>query len=143
MITVGPLLMIGLLLVGVNPAIACTSGEEAGGLVCDSDGKWVNSAGGNLYGDSRINPDANPLLNPDANPILNFEADPLLNVDADPRINPSADPDLMPGGDTSYTGSLNFGFTTEPLEATETEIEPVYVPSGSDEDSFEPPFSDE
>ena len=134
------LLLIGVFSLFAHPAISCTDGDEAGGLVCDADGKWVNSAGGNLYGDSRLNPDANPLLNPDANPTLNFEANPLLNAAADPLLNSAANPDLMPGGDPSYTGSLNSGLRPDPLEAPETAIEPVHGPSGDDQHSFDSTF---
>ena len=50
--------------------------------------QWVNERGGNIYGDSRINPDADPRINPDADPRINPDADPRINPDADPRINP-------------------------------------------------------
>jgi hypothetical protein len=29
----------------------------------DESGRWVNSKGGNIYGDSRVNSDANPRVN--------------------------------------------------------------------------------
>ena len=43
---------------------------------------YLNEAGGNLYGDS----DINPMADPDINPM------------ADPDINPCADPDISPMG---------------------------------------------
>ena len=45
----------------------------------DSSGKWLNSAGGNLYGNSNLNWEANPNLNWKANPNLNWKANPNLN----------------------------------------------------------------
>jgi hypothetical protein len=43
----------------------------------DEYGRWVNSAGGNIYGDSRWNPDADPNWNPNADPKWNSDADPM------------------------------------------------------------------
>ena len=45
-----------------------------------SEAQWQNSAGGNIYGDSRVNPNADPRINP--------MADPRINPNADTRINP-------------------------------------------------------
>ena len=53
----------------------------------DEYGRWVNSAGGNIYGDSRYNMDADPRYNMDADPRYNMDADPRYNMDADPRYN--------------------------------------------------------
>jgi hypothetical protein len=41
------------------------------GMTQDESGRWVNSAGGNIYGDSRYN----------------INADPRHNINADPRFN--------------------------------------------------------
>ena len=60
------------------------------------DGLWVNEAGGNLYGNSTLNPDANPNINPEANPIINPEANPIINPEANPDINPDANPLISP-----------------------------------------------
>ena len=38
----------------------------------DEYGRWVNSAGGNIYGDSRYNMDADPRYNMDADPRYNI-----------------------------------------------------------------------
>jgi len=56
--------------------------------------QYRNSEGGNLFGDS----DINPMADPDINPM----ADPDINPDADPDINPYADPDIAPMGDPNY-----------------------------------------
>jgi hypothetical protein len=66
----------------------------------DSEGRWVNSQGGNLYGDTRTNPNADPRINPYADPRMNQNADPRINPYADPRINPYADTRISPNGDT-------------------------------------------
>ena len=60
--------------------------------------QYLNEAGGNIYGDSRINPNANPLINPDANPRINPMANPRINPMANPRINPNANPSINPCG---------------------------------------------
>ena len=51
----------------------------------DEYGRWVNSAGGNIYGDSRWNPDADPNWNPNADPRWNPNADPNWNPNGDPN----------------------------------------------------------
>ena len=51
------------------------------GMTEDENGRWVNSAGGNIYGDSRVNPNSDPRVNPNA--------DPRVNPNADPRVSPS------------------------------------------------------
>jgi hypothetical protein len=48
----------------------------------DSMGRWVNDAGGNLYGDSLLNPNADPRINPYADPRINPNADPMINPNA-------------------------------------------------------------
>ena len=58
----------------------------------DSSGRWLNSEGGNIYGDSRYNIDADPRYNINADPRYNIDADPRYNIDADPRYNICADP---------------------------------------------------
>ncbi len=40
--------------------IISTNYVFAGGMYKDSEGRWVNEQGGNLYGDSRFNLDADP-----------------------------------------------------------------------------------
>jgi len=72
--------------------------ESYGKMHKNEFGSWVNEKGGNIYGDSLLNPDADPLLNPDADPLLNPDADPLLNLDADPQFNLDADPRFNPEG---------------------------------------------
>ena len=47
------------------------------GMYQDADGRWLNCAGGNLYGDSRYNLDADPNYN--------LNADPSYSRDGDPR----------------------------------------------------------
>lgn len=66
------------------------------GLYQDENGSWVNSRGGNIYGDSNINPNADPRVNPNADPRVNPNADPTVNPNADPTVNPYADPRLNP-----------------------------------------------
>ena len=58
----------------------------------DEYGRWVNSAGGNLYGDSMANQEANPMWNQDADPMWNSNVDPNWNPNADPKWNSDADP---------------------------------------------------
>ena len=36
-----------------------------------AEAQWRNSAGGNIYGDSLINPMADPMVNPNADPMVN------------------------------------------------------------------------
>jgi len=68
----------------------------------DDKGRWVNSKGGNIYGDSRFNPDADPRYNLNADPRFNLDADPRFNLDADPRFNLDADPRFSIEGDKRY-----------------------------------------
>ncbi|MDC0303120.1 hypothetical protein OAL13_00705 [bacterium] len=63
-----------------------------------SEAQWKNSAGGNIYGDSRVNPMADPRVNPMADPRVNPMADPRVNPMADPRVNPNADTRVNPCG---------------------------------------------
>lgn len=69
-----------------------STGASAEELRQDQYGRWVNSAGGNIYGDSMWNQEANPMWNQDADPRWNQEADPKWNPNADPKWNPNADP---------------------------------------------------
>jgi hypothetical protein len=39
----------------------------------DDQGRWVNEAGGNIYGDSRFNIDADPRFNIDADPSFSID----------------------------------------------------------------------
>jgi hypothetical protein len=71
-------------------------------MFMDSDGRWVNSEGGNIYGDSRFNLKADPRFNLRADPKFNLKADPRFNLDADPRFNLRANPDFSILGDTRY-----------------------------------------
>ncbi len=63
-------------------------------MFMDSEGRWVNSQGGNIYGDSRFNLNADPRYNLKADPRFNLQADPRFNLNADPRFNLKADPDF-------------------------------------------------
>jgi len=83
------------------PASACGEEEKvvhnnmvlaAGQMEQDSQGRWVNEAGGNVYGDSMANQEADPMWNQEADPMWNQDADPMWNQDADPNWNPKADP---------------------------------------------------
>ena len=65
--------------------IISTNYVFAGGMYKDSEGRWVNEQGGNLYGDSRFNLDADPRYNLDADPRYNLDADPNLSIDGDSR----------------------------------------------------------
>jgi hypothetical protein len=60
----------------------------------DDKGRWVNSKGGNIYGDSRFNLEADPGFN--------LNADPRYNLDADPKFNFEADPLFSIDGDKRY-----------------------------------------
>ena len=68
----------------------------------DDKGRWLNSEGGNIYGDSRFNIDADPRFNPSADPRFNIYADPRFNIDADPRFNIEANPNFSIDGDRRY-----------------------------------------
>ena len=57
----------------------------------DDKGRWVNSKGGNIYGDSRFNLDADPRFNLNADPKFNLDADPKFNFDADPKYSIDGD----------------------------------------------------
>jgi len=57
--------------VKVSPSpIETTSAAFEGLMPSQGNAKYVNEAGGNIYGDSRINWEANPALNHCANPSL-------------------------------------------------------------------------
>lgn len=75
--------------------ILCTTHVQSEQLMfIDKEGKWVNSQGGNIYGDSRYNLNADPRYNLNADPRYNLQADPRYNLNADPRFNIKADPDF-------------------------------------------------
>lgn len=82
--------------------LCMTSVQSEETMFMDSEGRWVNSQGGNIYGDSRFNLDADPRFNLNADPKFNLKADPRFNLDADPRFNLRADPDF------SIYGSMSF-----------------------------------
>ena len=68
----------------------------------DDKGRWLNSEGGNIYGDSRFNIDADPRFNLNADPRFNPYADPRFNPYADPRFNIEANPNFSIDGDVRY-----------------------------------------
>ena len=75
----------------------------------DENGVYVNEAGGNLFGNSRLNINADPRFNINADPRFNINADPRFNINADPRFNINADPSYSLYGDPRYdpdTGDL-------------------------------------
>ena len=75
--------------------ILCMTAVQSEELMfMDSEGRWVNSQGGNIYGDSRFNLNADPRYNLKADPRFNLQADPRFNLQADPRFNLKADPDF-------------------------------------------------
>ena len=81
-------ILLATILVGAFCAISVflSLGSEAiAQMRQDSSGRWVNSAGGNIYGDSRFNLDADPRFNLDADPRFNLDADPRFNLEGDPR----------------------------------------------------------
>ena len=73
------IIFFGLFILSNSKTIACE------GMHQDEYGRWVNCAGGNLYGDSRYNMDADPRYNMDADPRYNMDADPNYSLDGDPR----------------------------------------------------------
>ena len=56
-----------------------------GKMYKDEKGRWVNSKGGNIYGDSRFNLDADTRYNPNADPRFNLDADPRFSIDSHER----------------------------------------------------------
>ena len=66
----------------------CIANEK---MYKDDKGRWVNSKGGNIYGDSRFNLDADPRFNLNADPKFNLDADPKFNFDADPKYSIDGD----------------------------------------------------
>jgi hypothetical protein len=68
----------------------------------DDKSRWLNSEGGNIYGDSRFNPNADPRFNLNADPRFNIDADPKFNIDANPRFNIEANPNFSIDGDARY-----------------------------------------
>lgn len=75
-----------------------STGASAEELRQDQYGRWVNSAGGNIYGDSMANQEANPMWNQDANPMWNSNADPNWNPNANPMYNSNSNPMYNSGG---------------------------------------------
>jgi hypothetical protein len=71
---------------------------NAQGMHLNKNGAWVNERGGNIYGDSRYNANANPRFNPMADPRFNPMANPNFNVNADPNFNANANPGFNPNG---------------------------------------------
>ena len=76
----------------------------------DENGVYVSEAGGNLFGNSRLNINADPRFNINADPRFNINADPRFNINADPRFNINADPSYSLYGDPmvrpGHRGSL-------------------------------------
>jgi len=73
--------------------LSCTSYVQSEPkMYLDAAGRWVNSEGGNIFGDSRFNIYADPRFNINADPSFNINADPRFNINADPRFNINADP---------------------------------------------------
>ena len=91
--------LLALALFGITTFASAVSAQD---LHQDQDGKWLNEAGGNLYGDGQFNMDADPRFNMDADPRFNMDADPRFNMDADPRFNTDADPRFSIDGDPRY-----------------------------------------
>ena len=77
------IILLSLTIISSNAFAACS------GMYQDDYGRWLNCAGGNIYGDSNRNPMADPTRNPMA----------------DPFRNPLADPNRSLMGDTSQTSS--------------------------------------
>jgi hypothetical protein len=70
------------LLLGLLISIFCiTYVQSEPKMHKDEKGRWVNSKGGNIYGDSRFNLDADPRFNMNADPRFNLDADPKFNLD--------------------------------------------------------------
>ena len=91
------------LLLGLLISIFCiTYVQSEPKMHKDDKGRWVNSKGGNIYGDSRFNLDADPRFNMNADPRFNLDADPKFNLDADPKFNFDADPKYSIDGDKRY-----------------------------------------
>lgn len=90
------------LLFGLLILICTTYVQAEPKMFRDSKGRWVNSEGGNIYGDSRFNVDADPRFNPNADPKFNPNADPIFNIDANPRFNIDVNPNFSIDGDIRY-----------------------------------------
>ena len=87
--------MIKKILFGLLVSILCTNYVQSEPkMFRDDKGRWLNSEGGNIYGDSRFNIDADPRFN--------LNADPRFNLDADPRFNINANPNFHIDGDIRY-----------------------------------------
>jgi hypothetical protein len=95
-------------------ALSFTSEAEVNAQsMYQKDGIYLNRAGGNIFGDSNINPNADPNINPMADPSINPNADPAINPLADPHINPNADPRINPGGDAYFRKDGSIGLKSE------------------------------
>ena len=79
------------LLLGLIILFCTTQVQSEPKMFKDDKGRWLNSQGGNIYGDSRFNIDADPKFNPNANPRFNIDADPRFNINANPRFNIDGD----------------------------------------------------
>ena len=79
-----PMLSLFIFVFGVTTAAAQMYQDESG--------RWLNSEGGNIYGDSNYNLDADPNYNLDADPNYNLDADPNSHLDADPDYSLDGDP---------------------------------------------------
>ena len=74
------------LLLGLLISIYCIAYVHSDSkMYKDEKGRWVNSKGGNIFGDSRFNLDADPRFNMDADPRFNLDADPKWSIDGDKR----------------------------------------------------------
>ena len=89
-------------LLGLLILICTTYVQAEPRMFRDDKGRWLNSEGGNIYGDSRFNPNADPRFNLNADPRFNPNADPRFNIDADPRFNIDANPNFSIDGDARY-----------------------------------------
>jgi hypothetical protein len=90
------------LLVGLVISICTTYVQAEPKMFRDDKGRWLNSEGGNIYGDSRFNPNADPRYNLNADPRFNLNADPVFNIDANPKYNIEANPNYSIDGDIRY-----------------------------------------
>ena len=94
--------MIKKLMLGVLLLICTTHVQSEPRMFRDDKDRWLNSEGGNIYGDSRFNIEADPRFNMNADPRFNPNADPRFNIDADPRFNIDANPNFSIDGDRRY-----------------------------------------
>ena len=73
------------LLLGLLLSLCTTHVQAEPKMFRDDKGRWLNSEGGNIYGDSRFNIDADPRFNINADPRFNIEANPNFSIDGDTR----------------------------------------------------------